>query len=70
MPLPYNTGASSRFMGKVTNFIRSNAGRKSVPAYYRDQAAAKSKLMGDLYHHKVAKFDVEGKYEKQERPVV
>lgn len=67
-----NTGSSLKGMQKLTNFIRSNAGKKSVPAYYREDASEKSKMLKNLYKSERLMFDVEGKdnNDKCERPVV
>ena len=63
------TGASSRFMSKVTNLIRVGAGKKAVPSYYREHASEKANLLKDAYHTTIDTFDV-GEGKKEERPVI
>ena len=58
-------------MGKVTNLIITNAGKKSVPIYYREEASKKSKSLDEFYKSKIEIFDVEGdKDDKASRLVV
>ena len=44
-----NTGLSSNTMAKITNFVRSNIGKKNL-AYLWEQASEKS--LNSLYHIK------------------
>lgn len=59
-------------MKKITNFIRTTAGKKSVPFYYRDHASQKAKVLEEIYQCGFADFDVEKKVpsQKEKRPVV
>lgn len=65
-----NTGSSSRHMRKLTNFIRCNAGKRSVPSNYREHASEKSKILEDLYQCGEFDFDTTKGGPKQKRPVV
>lgn len=67
-----NTGASSRQMKKVTNFLRSNAGKHSVPAYYNTtHVNENSKKLENVYQSGIFEFEVGQKTNvKEKRPVV
>lgn len=65
-----NFGASANQMRQVTNFIRSTAGKKSVPAYYREHASEQSKLMEDLYNAETCQFVCDDSGGFQNRTVV
>ena len=65
-----NTGSSYNEMKKLTNFLRSNAGKNSVPKYYEKHASTNSKLLENLYKQGTFDFDVENKEKKEKRPVV
>ncbi|KAJ6648616.1 G-protein coupled receptor Mth2, partial [Pseudolycoriella hygida] len=67
---PYMDGISLNGMKKITNFIRSTAGRKSIPAYYRNRAPKKAKLLEEVYECGEFYFDVEKVSQKEKRPVV
>ena len=64
--------ASQREMKKITNFIRCNVGRMSIPKNYREHMSKKSKELKDVYKSGVHEFDCESgtDAEKQSRPVV
>ena len=57
-------------MKKVTNLIRTEAGRKAVPAYYRTHVSEKNKSLDSFYDTKIDMFDVEGETKKEKRPIV
>lgn len=57
-------------MGKVTNFIRCTAGKKSVPSYYRHHASRTAKALEDVYQCESNDFDVEKLSSKEKRPIV
>lgn len=63
-------GMTLNQMEKVTNFIRTTAGKKSVPPYYRHHASKKAKVLEDVYQCGAYDFDVEKMPEKEKRPVV
>lgn len=65
-----NTGASSNEMKKLTNFLRSNAGRKSVPVDYQKHVSEKSNILEIFYKDAIYEFDVTGSEKRQKRPVV
>jgi hypothetical protein len=65
-----NSGASSSQMEKLTNFLRVNAGKQSVPAYYKEHVSEKAKTLQNLYKNYICEFDVEDKKEKENRTVV
>lgn len=65
-----NTGISLNQMEKVTNFIRTTAGRNSVPTYYRDHASKKAKTLEDVYHGEIHDFDIEKVPDKEKRSVI
>lgn len=63
------TGVSSYHMKGLTNYLRSTAGRKSVPSHYKEHINMKKKEFEDIYNHDILDFDIDGgKMEK--RPVV
>lgn len=64
-----STGASGKEMKKITNFLRSNAGKKSVPSFYRNHASDHLKQLKNIYKNDVHEFDAEKKF-KEKRPVV
>lgn len=63
-------GVSQNQMKKITNFVRCNVGRKSIPANYNQHMSQASKVLKDLYKVSLYKFDCEKISDKQERPVV
>lgn len=64
-------GVSSNQMKKVTNFLRSNAGKQSVPAFYNTKHVENSRKLEHLYKEGVFDFDIgKNKMEKEKRPVV
>ena len=65
-----NTGASLKEMETLTNFIRSCAGKKSVPSNYRLHASAKVKALSSFYKKSIYKFEINGKSSQENRPVV
>ena len=65
-----NAGVSSRVMKKVTNLIRTEAGRKAVPAYCRTHVSEKNKSLDSFYDTKIDMFDVEGETKKEKKPIV
>lgn len=56
-------------MNQLTNFLRANAGRKSVPAYYDDHLSEKLKLFENIFKSDFCEFDTDKKM-KERRPVV
>lgn len=66
-----SSGTSLNGMQKLTNFIRTQAGKKSIPVSYREIASQKSKILQDIYKTERFLFDVEGDDKcKCERAVV
>ncbi|KAJ6639211.1 hypothetical protein Bhyg_11953 [Pseudolycoriella hygida] len=65
-----NLGISLRDMEKLRNFIRTKAGRKSVPSYCIRQASKKAKILKDVYQCRSFEFDIDELPEKETRPVV
>lgn len=65
-----NTGASLNQMKKLTNFLRSAAGKRSVPTYYAKHASEKSKTLEDVYKEGIFDFDTDNTTGKEKRPVV
>lgn len=63
-------GLSDRKMIKVTNFIRCNAGKNSVPSNYREHMSNNSKKLEDIYKLEFCEFDCENTDDKKVRPVV
>ena len=64
-----NLGLSQTKMIEATNFLRSHAGKFSVPKHYKEHMKEKSKLLEDLYRSSQHSFECDGG--KQElRPVV
>lgn len=57
-------------MRKLTNFIRSNIGRKSVPKGYVNHMSEKSKILEDLYKISEFEFDIKKDKPKEKRIVV
>lgn len=68
--MTFRLGMSLHQMQKVTNFIRTTAGKKSIPAYYRDHAFKKAKVLEEVYQCGSYDFDIEKQPEKEKRPVV
>lgn len=64
-----NTGVSRNHMVNMANFIRSSAGRKSIPASYTEHMSIKSKMLEDVYKEGIYEFDTD-KGKKEKRPVV
>lgn len=64
-----NLGFSSKEMKKVTNYLRSNVGKNSVPAHYAKHMSKKSKILKDVYKLETLEFECKGK-KKCKRPVV
>lgn len=62
--------ASQNQMRVITNFMRCNVGRKSIPKGYKQHMSLQSKVLSDLYKVNSYEFDCEGTANKQERPVV
>lgn len=56
-------------MKKLTNLIRSSAGRKSVPPYYAHHASQNSKTLENEYNDGIFDFDCEDSTTKQNSPV-
>lgn len=63
-------GMSLKDVKKVTNFIRTKAGKKSIPINYIKHASQKAKQLEDVYHCGEFDFDIEKLPEKEKRPVV
>lgn len=65
-----STGSSINQMKKLTNFLRCNIGKKSVPSNYIQHLSTKSENLKNVY--KIAKnnFDIEGANKKEERVVI
>lgn len=68
--LQNNMRFSSTKMRYLENFIRCNAGRKSIPSNYRDHAIENGKVLKDVYKVGSHVFDVEGVDTKKNRPIV
>ena len=66
--LQTNEGFSDRKMEKITNFIRTSAGKKSIPSNYRQHRQEKSKILLDCY--KKDHFEFETSEGKSFRPVI
>lgn len=67
--LQTNEGFSGRQMEKITNFIRSSAGKKSIPSHYRQHRREKSKVLSECYN--IGNFEMETTTAgKLPRPVV
>ena len=64
-----NIGASSNEIKKLTNMLRSTAGRKSVPAYYSQHVSERSRTLENICKSDEMKFDTESSV-KENRPVV
>ncbi|KAJ8677253.1 hypothetical protein QAD02_013040 [Eretmocerus hayati] len=64
-----NTGVSTIHMGKMVNFLRSHAGRASVPGGTEKELSKYSKRLKDLYQYDILEFDTDKKG-KEMRPVV
>ncbi|CAH1101844.1 unnamed protein product [Psylliodes chrysocephalus] len=62
------TGAPQNQMNKMTNFIRSFAGRKSIPKNYKQHMREKSNSVKDIYENAICPF--EAKEGMVNRPVV
>ncbi|GLV37490.1 hypothetical protein CBL_10545 [Carabus blaptoides fortunei] len=62
----WTTGASQNQMNKMTNVIRSFAGRKSIPKNYKQHMCEKSNSLGDIYEEAICPF--EAKEEVNEIP--
>lgn len=56
-------------MRKLANFIRSTAGRKSVPSGFEKHLSEKSKTLNDVYKEDVREFETD-KEKIEKRPVV
>ena len=52
------TGSTCNFMRKMCNFIRTGAGKKSIPTFYRKHSFHQSKLLEDIYKSKLEYFDI------------
>lgn len=63
-----HTGSSSKTMKKVTNFIRSNVGRNSIPKTYDQHLVEESNKLQRFYNTKILEFEI-GKT-KAKRPVI
>jgi len=64
-----NLGLSSNKMKNIANFLRSNVGRKSVPADYSKHMSGQSKILQNIYKKGKYSFDCDDR-KKEERPVV
>ncbi|CAG9762777.1 unnamed protein product [Ceutorhynchus assimilis] len=65
-----STGALTRHMKKLSNFIRSSAGRKAVPKNYVKHCKERSTVLADIYKLENHEFEVSQKDELCSRPVV
>ena len=55
-------------MHKVTNFIRSNAGKQSIPKFYRKHMSEKCRTLESIYNISNLNFDCSFKKEKKKLP--
>lgn len=65
-----NLGASANAMKRITNFLRTSVGKKSVPAYYSKHMTEKSTALKDVYKVSKLEFECEKSLGKQIRSVV
>lgn len=65
-----NTGTSVRQMRKVTSFIRSRSGRKSIPSNYESHITEKLNTLDNIYKSSRMEFDIESSNLKETRPIV
>lgn len=65
-----NTRSSLNDMKKLSNFLRSYAGKKSVPTSITNHLSRTSKKLQDLYKEGIFEFDTEKSTQKAERAVV
>ncbi|CAH0558605.1 unnamed protein product [Brassicogethes aeneus] len=64
-----HSGSSSNQMRILTNFLRSNAGKKSVPKNYRNSVKEKSQILQSIYQSGTYEFEIDhGRKEK--RPAI
>lgn len=63
------TGASNTYMRKITNFIRTSAGRQSVPANYVEHMRSRSNKMSHIYKDGIYEFEIESN-KIENRPVI
>ena len=59
---------SGKFMGSLCNFVRTEAGKKAIPAHFRSHSADTSMRLDDLYH--VDTFNMDTEKGIKARPVV
>ena len=59
---------SGKFMGSLCNFVRTEAGKKAIPAHFRSHSADTSMRLDDLYH--VDTFNMDTENGIKARPVV
>ena len=62
--------ASQNQMRKITNFLRSHVGRKSIPINYNQHMSHKSKALKDIYNVGSYEFNCENSSLKQQRPLI
>lgn len=66
-----NTGASRNQMRKLTNFLRCNVGRKSIPPHYERHMTENLNTFDNVYQVDLFDFDTDGNGSMEEkRPVV
>lgn len=65
-----NLGASTNNMRKITNFLRCNVGKKSIPANYLKHMSDQSNILKDVYKTGCHEFECENALSKQNRSVV
>ena len=57
-------------MKKITNFVCSTAGRRSIPKNYFQHMSKNSKSLENVYTHDIFDFEINNKNEKEKRPVI
>lgn len=65
-----HSGASGQQMKTLSSFIRTHAGRKSIPADYSTHIAERARILEDLYQYGEFDFEIEKSAVHQKRPVV
>lgn len=63
-----NTASTYNEMKKLTNFLRCNVGRKSVPPFYEKHLSENSNALENIYKEGIDEFDT--KNGKEKMPVV
>ena len=62
-----NTTTSGNGMIKLSNFLRSTAGRNSVPKFYKNHVSKKAKSLEELYNVEIFDFDTDKKGDVQSK---